>query len=100
MKLYQEIPDLKYNLNSATNTSTQKICRKLLRNMMLRKIIKMMNSLQVMKVHLLRRKIILSSFQIKNFYRRIADQLGSRKAGSKLKVEVPSLDVSINAMMT
>ena len=100
MNLYQEVPELKYKLNLAINTSIQRICHRLLQNMMLRKTFKMMNSLQVMKVHLLRRKTILNSFQTKSSYRQVADQLGSRKAGSRLKVEVPSLDASINAMMT
>ena len=98
--LHQEVLELTHNLNLAINISIQKICHRLLQNMMLRKTFKMMNSLRVMKVHLLRRKTILNSFQIKSSYRQVADQLGSRKAESRLKVEVPLLDASINAMMT
>ena len=100
MKLHQEVLELKYKLSSAINTSIQKICPRLLQNMMLRKTFKKMNSHQVMKAHLQRRKIILNSFQIKSSFRQVADQLGSRKAGSRLKVEVTSLDASISTIMT
>lgn len=100
MRLHQEVLELKYNLSSAINTSIQKICPRLLQNMMLRKTFKMMNSHQVMKVHLQKRKTILNSFQIKSSFRQAPDQLGSRKVGSRLKAEVTLLDASISTIMT